>query len=225
MKKPYNFQRIHLPGRPAQYSANSIFSFLWWHQSLRKVVALLYMMSSMLTILLYLKISHLQTFKAFLVFIQNSGKLWLVCSIAWQFLSGSLWQTSTQSYPFGWDPYVLNNEWTWPRKRKVACWGKQERWSFSESTEVNQMHFNECKKELWKKEKVLFWWEILEMFVGHNTHSNSLLSFDSIRNSKLWINALNENCVPDVILMLYPFSETFFYPIKLSACTAFQLNR
>lgn len=145
MKKTYNFQCIHLPGRPAQYSANSIFSFFWWHQSLRKVVALLYMMSSTLTIFLYLKSSTYypssKTFETFLVFIQNSRKLWKVCSIAWQFLSGSLWQTRTKSYPFGWDPYVLNNEWIWPGRRKVTCWGKQGRWNFSESTEANQMHF------------------------------------------------------------------------------------
>lgn len=62
------------------------------------------------------------------------------------------------------------------------------------------------------------------MFVGHNTYNNSLLSSNSIRNLKLWINTLSVSCMPDINISSVYFQKLLFYVIHLSACTSFQLN-
>lgn len=52
------------------------------------------------------------------------------------------------------------------------------------------------------------------MLVGHNTHSNSFLSSDSIKNLKLWINTLSEGCVPDVTFLICLSRNFSFTPLS-----------
>lgn len=76
-------------------------------------------------------------------------------------------------------------------------------------------------KRALEKEKVLFWWEIFQMLVGHNTDSNSLLSSDSIKNLKLWINALSESCAPDVTFITSIFRTFYFTPLSYLSALPF----
>lgn len=142
-----------------------------------------------------------------------SWKWWQDLSIAWQFLSSSLWQTSPKSYSFCWDSYLLNNIWIWPGERKLACWEKKGKWSFSEVLKWIKHSSSNIKRAL-EKEKVLFWWEILKMFVGQNTHRNSLLNSDSNQNLTQWINALSGSCVPDGIFIISIFRNFSFTPLR-----------